>query len=137
MFTSSPDPAHFRRAANVGAKAIRARMRRGDVVGEIPSIASIKRVLKDAGVTRAYRTKRRSTRAILGLPTVTRGGVWQQSDWVQDWWLEGGIKYQSLQISGLFGILCRRRLDQGLALPALERKRYGRDPAGVVGRVVG
>jgi hypothetical protein len=38
---------------------------------------------------------------------------------------------------GLSGILCKRRLDLGLALPALERKRHGRDPAGVVGRVVG
>ena len=38
---------------------------------------------------------------------------------------------------GLSGILCKRQLDQGLALPALERKRHGRDPAGVVGRVVG
>ncbi len=87
------------RHANVGAKAIRARMRRDGGVREIPSIASIKRVLKDAGVTRAYRTKRRSTKSILGLPTVTRGGIWQQADWVQDRWLEGAIKYQSLQIS--------------------------------------
>jgi hypothetical protein len=39
-------------------------------------------------------------------------------------------------IMRLSGILCKWRLDLGLALPALERKRHGRDPAGVVGRVV-
>ncbi|MEA2058251.1 MAG: helix-turn-helix domain-containing protein [Actinomycetota bacterium] len=87
------------RHANVGAKAIRAKMRRTGTVDEIPSIASIKRVLKDAGVTRTYRTKHRSTKSVLGLPTVTRGGIWQQADWVQDRYLPGAVKYQSLQIS--------------------------------------
>ncbi len=85
--------------ANVGARAIRAEMRRGSVVSELPSLASIKRVLKDADVTRAYRKKRRSTRSILGIPLVTSAGIWQQADWVQNRWLAGAIKYQSLQIS--------------------------------------
>ena len=87
------------RHANVGATAIRAKMQRVRVVAEVPSEASIKRVLRDAGVTRAYRKKRRSTGSILGLPTITRGGIWQQADWIQDRWLPGAIKYQSLQIS--------------------------------------
>jgi transposase len=43
------------RHANVGAKAIRSKTQRDGTVGEVPSGASIKRVLKDAGVTRAYR----------------------------------------------------------------------------------
>lgn len=87
------------RHANVGAIAIRAKMQRSGTVAEIPSVASIKRVLTDADVTRQYRKKRRSTGSILGLPTVTRGGIWQQADWIQDRWLPGGVKYQSLQIS--------------------------------------
>lgn len=87
------------RHANVGAKAIRSRMLRTNSIGDVPSIASIKRILRDAGVVRTYRKKRRSDRSILGLPTVTRAGIWQQADWVQDRWLPGGVKYQSLQIS--------------------------------------
>lgn len=87
------------RHGNVGAKAIRSEMRRDSVVSELPSVASIKRVLKDADVTRTYRKKRRSTRSILGIPLVTWAGIWQQADWVQDRWLAGGIKYNSLQIS--------------------------------------
>lgn len=87
------------RHANVGPKAIRARLQRTGTVAEIPSVASIKRVLRDADVTRAYRKKRRSTGSILGLPAMMRGGIWQQADWVQDRWLAGAIKYQSLQIS--------------------------------------
>ena len=87
------------RHANVGAKAIRSRMLRTRSVDRVPSIASIKRVLKDAGVTREYRKKHRSDKSILGLPPVTRAGIWQQADWVQDRWLPGGVKYQSLQIS--------------------------------------
>ena len=39
------------RHANVGAKAIRARMRRVGLVDEVPSESSIKRILRDAGVT--------------------------------------------------------------------------------------
>ena len=39
--------------------------------------------------------------------------------------------------SGLSGILCERRLDQGPVLPALERTHHGRDPTGAVGRIVG
>jgi transposase len=85
--------------ANVGAKAIRSRMRRDGAVGKVPSIVSISRVLKDAGVTRVYRKKRRSTRSILGLPAIVMAGIWQQADWVQDRWLTGGIKYNSLQVS--------------------------------------
>ena len=87
------------RHANVGAKAIQGRMLRDGTVSEVPSLASIKRILKDAGVTRPYRKKHRSDVSILGLPAMIRAGVWQQADWVQDLWLGGGIKYNSLQIS--------------------------------------
>ena len=85
--------------ANEGAKAIQSRMRRDGVVGVVPSRASIKRVLKDAGVARSYRKKRRSAKDVLGLPPIVMAGIWQQADWVQDLWLTGGIKYNSLQIS--------------------------------------
>jgi len=87
------------RYANVGAKAIRSRMQRNGMVDKIPSIASISRVLKDADVTRAYGKKRRSVKTVLGLPAIVMAGIWQQADWVQDLWLTGGIKYNSLQIS--------------------------------------
>ena len=87
------------RHANVGAKAIRSEMQRDATISVVPSKASISRVLKDAGVTRAYRKKRRSAKAVLGLPPIVMAGIWQQADWVQDLWLTGGIKYNSLQIS--------------------------------------
>ena len=87
------------RHANVGAKAIQSRMQQDGVVGEVPSKASISRVLKDAGVARAYRKKRRSAKAVLGLPAIVMAGIWQQADWVQDLWLTGGIKYNSIQVS--------------------------------------
>lgn len=87
------------RHANVGAKAIRSRMQRDGVVGEVPSIASIGRVLHDANVARAYGKKRRSAKSVLGLPAIVMAGIWQQADWVQDLWLSGGIKYNSLQVS--------------------------------------
>ncbi len=87
------------RHANVGAKAIRSKMRRSGTVGEVPSIASISRVLKGAHVVRAYGKKRRSAKTVLGLPEIVMAGIWQQADWVQDLWLTGGIKYNSLQVS--------------------------------------
>jgi transposase len=87
------------RHANVGAKAIRSRMQRDATIGDVPSPASISRVLKDAGVTRTYGKKRRSAKTVLGLPAIVMAGIWQQTDWVQDLWLTGGIKYNSLQVS--------------------------------------
>ena len=87
------------RHANVGARAIRSKMQRDGTIGEVPSIASISRALKDANVVRAYGKKRRSANTVLGLPAIVMAGIWQQADWVQDLWLSGGIKYNSLQIS--------------------------------------
>ena len=87
------------RHANVGAKAIRSKMQHDATIGVVPSKASISRVLKNAGVTRVYAKKRRSTKSVLGLPAIVMAGIWQQADWVQDLWLIGGIKYNSLQIS--------------------------------------
>jgi len=45
---------------------------------------------------------------------------------------EAGICGQIEQID----VLCKRRLDLELAVPVLERTHHGRDPAGVVGRIV-
>ena len=87
------------RFANSGAGAVAAEIERRAVLGRVPSLSSIKRVLTEAGLTRPYRKRRRSTISVLGLPKVTAPGVWQQSDWVQDRLLEGGIRFSSLQIS--------------------------------------
>jgi len=87
------------RHGNVGAETIQSRMQRERIVSDVPSVASINRVLKDADVTRTYRKKRRSTKSVLGIPDVARAGIWQQADWIQDLWLTGGIKYNSIQIS--------------------------------------
>lgn len=81
--------------ASVGAESIQATMERGGWK-PIPSVASIERILSREGRTRPYRHKIRSENK-LPLPVVTRPGVWQQADWVQDRYLEGGIRFQSLQ----------------------------------------
>lgn len=81
--------------ASIGAESVQATMERGGWE-PIPSVASIQRILSRAGRTRPYqRRTRRDVR--LPLPMVTRPGVWQQADWIQDRWLQGGIRFQSLQ----------------------------------------
>jgi putative transposase len=87
------------RHANRDATAVQAEIERRAVIGEVPSLASIKRVLAAEGLTRPYRKRRRSMKATLGLPQVTEPGLWQQADWVQDRVLEGGIRFSSLQIT--------------------------------------
>jgi hypothetical protein len=87
------------RFASSGPGAIAAEIERRGILGQVPSMSSIKRVLADAGLTRPYRKRRRSKVSVLGLPQVTAPGVWQQSDWVQDRLLEGGIRFSSLQVS--------------------------------------
>ena len=82
--------------ANVGALTILAEMEREGFT-PVPSVATIERILHTAGVTRPRARRERSGNR-LPLPTVTTPGVWQQADWIQDRWLEGGIRYNSLQI---------------------------------------
>jgi hypothetical protein len=87
------------RHANRGPVAVAAEIERRGQIDTVPSVASIKRVLANAGVSRSYRKRRRSTKGLLGLPKVTAPGIWQQADWVQDCYLEGGIRFSSLQIT--------------------------------------
>ena len=87
------------RFANVGPIAIAAEIERVGDFSSVPSVSSIKRVLRGAGLSRPYRKRRRSTSPVLGLPPVTTPGIWQQADWVQDRRLTGGIRFSSLQIS--------------------------------------
>lgn len=81
--------------ASIGAESVQATMERGGWE-PIPSVASIQRILSRAGRTRPYQRRARSD-VRLPLPMVTRPGVWQQADWIQDRWLQGGIRFQSLQ----------------------------------------
>lgn len=85
------------RHANVGPKAIHDEIERLGRIERVPSLASIKRILAEEGLTRQYR-KHRRTGVRLGLPKPSLPGVWQQADWVQDRHLEGGIRFSSLQI---------------------------------------
>jgi len=100
--------------ANIGALTILSEMEREGCL-LIPSIATIERILHTAGVTRPNK-KRQRTRVKLPFPVVTTPGVWQQADWIQDRWLEGGIKYQSLQIAdvGSHGVTAGQYLDRKL-----------------------
>jgi transposase len=82
--------------ANVGALTILSELERAGFT-PIPSLRTIERILHTAGVTRK-RTKRQRTGNKLPIPVVTTPGVWQQTDWVQDRYLEGGIRFNSLQI---------------------------------------
>jgi putative transposase len=81
--------------ASVGASSVQAAMERARWAS-IPSVPSIERILRRAGRTRPYRRRQRGD-AKLPIPSVTKPGVWQQVDWVQDRWLEGGICFQSIQ----------------------------------------
>ena len=100
--------------ANIGASTIFAEMER-ERFTSIPSIATIERILNTAGVTRP-REKRQRTGNKLPLPVVTAPGIWQQADWIQDRWLEGGIRYNSLQIAdvGSHGVTAGQYLDRRL-----------------------
>ncbi|MEE9298874.1 MAG: helix-turn-helix domain-containing protein [Acidimicrobiia bacterium] len=98
--------------ANVGALSILATMeRRGS--DPLPSISTIERILRRAGKTRHVDSAARSD-IKLPLPAVTTPGVWQQADWIQDRYLKGGIRFQSLQIGdvGSHGITSGQYLDR-------------------------
>ncbi len=99
-------------AASIGGLSVLAAMER-EGFSPLPSISTIERILSDAGVTRPARAKGRSGTK-LPLPTVSAPGIWQQADWVQDRYLEGGIRFNSLQVGdvGSHGITAGQSLDR-------------------------
>lgn len=84
---------------SVGGVAILAAMERAGIA-ELPSVRSIERILTRYGIARPKTKKQsRSTTPILPLPQVgPMPGVWQQTDWVQNRYLKGGVKYNSIQL---------------------------------------
>ena len=100
--------------ANIGALTILSELEHERFV-PIPSLRTIERILNVAEVTRPW-TRRQRSGIKLPLPEVTTPGVWQQADWIQDRWLEGGIKFNSLQISdvGSHGMVAGQYLDRKL-----------------------
>lgn len=85
--------------ASIGGLAILAAMER-DGLTDLPSVRSIERILTRRGVSHPKQKKSsRSTTPVLPLPQVGKTpGVWQQADWVQDRYLEGGVRYNSIQL---------------------------------------
>src|SRR5690606_21657248 len=74
--------------ASICGESILATMeRRG--FAPLPSVASSERNLDQAGVTRPYQRHQRSGNKRPS-PQVPSAGIWQQVDWIQDRWLEGG-----------------------------------------------
>lgn len=101
--------------ASIGAWSILAQLER-DQWPDIPSIATIERILADARVTRRRRKRDRSNEEKLPLPTVTSPGIWQQTDWVQDRYLTGGLRFNSIQTSdvGSHAIASGQFLDRSM-----------------------
>lgn len=88
------------RHASVGGLTILARLE--DAGWEpLPSERSIERVLSRYGLTEPGKNPRRSgPKNKIPSPKVAgRPGVYQQADWIQDRYLEGGFLFNSLQIS--------------------------------------
>lgn len=84
--------------ASVGGLSVLAAMER-DGVASIPSERTIERILSKQGKTRPV-SKRVHPSQRLPLPVVgSAPGVWQQSDWIQDRYLEGGAVFNSLTVS--------------------------------------
>ena len=100
--------------ANIGALTILAELEH-ERFTPVPSLRTIERILNAAGVTRS-KTRLERSGVKLPLPVVTTPGVWQQADWVQDRWLEGGIRFNSLQISdvGSHGIAAGQYLNRSM-----------------------
>jgi transposase len=101
--------------ASMGALSILAQMERDGWLN-IPSESTIERILAHAGVTRPRRKRDRSKEVHLPLPDVSGPGVEQQADWIQDRYLTGGIRFQSLQIAdvGSHGITSGQFLDRSI-----------------------
>jgi hypothetical protein len=87
--------------ASVGGLSILAAMERDGISTRLPSVRSIERILTVHGrSTPPVKKTSRSTVPVLPLPTVGAvPGVWQQSDWIQDRYLSGGIRFNSIQIT--------------------------------------
>jgi len=100
--------------ANIGALTILSELERGGFA-PVPSLRTIERILHTAGVTRPT-TKHQRTGNKLPFPVVDTPGIWQQSDWVQDRYLEGGIRFNSLQIAdvGSHGVTSGQYLNRTL-----------------------
>lgn len=84
--------------ASIGALTILAELER-EGFDRVPSLRTIERILQQARVTKPSRKRDRSTEPKLPLPQVTTPGVWQQADWVQNRWLTGGIRFNSIQVT--------------------------------------
>ncbi len=99
--------------ASIGGMSILAQMER-DGWPDIPSEATIERILSNAGVTRRHKKRDRASEVKLPLPKVTGPGVLQQADWIHDRYLTGGIRCQSLQVAdvGSHGIASGQFLDR-------------------------
>lgn len=99
--------------ASIGGLSILAQMER-DGRSDIPSVATIERILADAGVTRHKRKRDRSKEVKLPLPKVDVPGIWQQADWIQDRYLTCGICFQSIQVAdvGSHGLESGQYLDR-------------------------
>jgi len=99
--------------ASIGALSILAQLER-DGWSDIPSVATIERILSVAGVTRHKHKRDRSLEAKLPLPRVSGPGVLQQADWIQDRYLTGGICCQLLQVAdvGSHGVASGQFLDR-------------------------
>ena len=99
--------------ASIGGLSILAQLER-DGWSDIPSEATIERILTEAGVTRHKRKRDRSTEVKLPLPDVSGPGVLQQADWIQDRYLTCGICFQSIQVAdvGSHGIASGQFLDR-------------------------
>jgi len=102
--------------ASVGGLSILAAMERDELSG-LPSVRSIERILTGHGVSRTTAKKpSRSTTPKLPLPEVSAvPGIWQQADWVQERYLTGGVRFNSLQITdmgsaGACQVVCVRLL---------------------------
>lgn len=99
--------------ASIGGLSILAQMERDGWV-DIPSVATIERILAGAGVTRQRKRRDRSTEVKLPLPKVTGPGIWQQADWIHNRYLTGGICFQSIQVGdvGSHGVEAGQYLDR-------------------------
>lgn len=87
--------------ASVGGVSILGAMERDGVEPRLPSVRSIERILTVHQRSKpAVKKPDRSTVPRLPLPKVdAMPGIWQQSDWVQDRYLQGGIRFNSIQIT--------------------------------------
>ena len=83
--------------ASIGAISILATMERAGFE-PLPSERTIERILTTMGRSHPRPSKRTGPKRRLPLPDVAGlPGIWQQSDWIHDRYLRGGIVFNSLQ----------------------------------------